>query len=83
MTKQGPSLRASIMIARVTAQQGAQARLGDLLFPEICRDVLSGLSAKVVREGQQELQMTVDGVVAKHLAKARQSLSQQAVENGA
>jgi gas vesicle protein GvpN len=71
LTKQGPSLRASIMIARVTAQQGAQARLGDSLFAEICRDVLSGLSAKVVREGHEELQLTVDEVVARQLAKVR------------
>jgi hypothetical protein len=71
LTKQGPSLRASIMIGRVTAQQGGQVRLGDPIFPEICRDVLAGLSAKVVRDGSQELHTIVDEIVTKHLKEAR------------
>jgi gas vesicle protein GvpN len=70
VTKQGPSLRASIMIGRVTVQQGAQVRLGDSIFPELCRDVLAGLSAKVVRDGRKGLQATVDEVVLKHLKEA-------------
>ncbi|MDD5309177.1 MAG: gas vesicle protein GvpN [Deltaproteobacteria bacterium] len=69
LTKQGPSLRASIMIARVAVQQGAQARLGDPIFPELCRDVLGGLSAKVVRDGSKGFQAMVDDVVVKHLAE--------------
>ena len=73
VTKQGPSLRASIMIARVTVQQGAQVRLGDSIFPELCRDVLGGLSAKVVRDGTKGLQATVDEVVNKHLKEARRA----------
>lgn len=71
LTKQGPSLRASIMIGRVTAQQGASVRLGDPIFPEICRDVLAGLSAKVVRDGSKELHTTVDEIVTRHLKEAR------------
>jgi gas vesicle protein GvpN len=71
LTKQGPSLRASIMIGRVTAQQGAQVRLGDSIFSEICQDVLAGLSAKVVRDGSKELHTTVDEIVTKHLKEAR------------
>ena len=67
VTKQGPSLRASIMIARVMAQQGAEARRGDPIFPDVCRDVLAGLAAKVVRDGSEDLQTIVDQVVNKHL----------------
>ena len=67
VAKQGPSLRASIMIARVAVQQGAHARLGDPIFLELCRDVLGGLSAKIVRDGNKGIQVTVDDVVMKHL----------------
>jgi nitric oxide reductase NorQ protein len=67
VAKQGPSLRACIMIGRVTGNQGAEARRGDPIFPEICRDVLAGLSPKVVRGGSEGLQATVEDVVRKHL----------------
>jgi nitric oxide reductase NorQ protein len=70
VTKQGPSLRACIMIARVTADQGAQAVSGDPIFPEVCRDVLVGLSAKVVHEGTDGLTFTVGDVVNRFLEKA-------------
>lgn len=73
VTKQGPSLRASIMIARITAQQGAEARRGDPVFPEVCHDVLAGLASKVVRDGVEDLPSIVDQVVKKHLAAGRRS----------
>ena len=56
-----------ITIARVAVQQGAHARLGDPIFLELCRDVLGGLSAKIVRDGTKGIQVTVDDVVMKHL----------------
>ena len=71
LAKQGPSLRASIMIARVTVQQGARARSGDAIFAEVCRDVLGSLTAKVVRDGSQGVQTTVDDIVAKHTKQHR------------
>jgi gas vesicle protein GvpN len=71
LTTQGPSLRACIMISRLTVQQGAQARRGDSTFLELCGDVLSGLSAKVVRNGKKGLHATVEDVIAKHLERAR------------
>ncbi|MBI5481155.1 MAG: gas vesicle protein GvpN [Deltaproteobacteria bacterium] len=70
VTKQGPSLRASIMIARVARQQGAHPRPGDPVFGDICRDVLGGLTAKVTRDGAKGLLATVDEVVAKRLKEA-------------
>ena len=70
MTKQGPSLRACIMIARVTNQQGAHPRVGDSVFADICRDVVSGLTAKVTRDGTKGLRTTVDDVAAKRLKEA-------------
>jgi nitric oxide reductase NorQ protein len=66
LAKQGPSLRASIMIARVTVQQGARARHGDAIFTDVCRDVLGSLAAKVVRDGQKGAHAIVDELIAKH-----------------
>ena len=71
MTKQGPSLRASIMIARVTTQQDAHAHHGDVVFPEICRDVLGGLTVKVVRGEDKDVQATVDEIVVRHTKAGR------------
>jgi gas vesicle protein GvpN len=67
VAKQGPSLRACIMIARVLSGEGARARRGDTIFPDVCRDVLTGLSAKIVRDGAEGLHPTVDQVIRKHL----------------
>jgi gas vesicle protein GvpN len=66
-TKQGPSLRACIMIARVTVQENAHAVQGDPVFGDVCRDVLGSLSAKVVRDGGDAsggVRTTVDDVMA-------------------
>lgn len=71
LTKQGPSLRASMMIARVTAQQGARARFGDAIFADICRDVLGSATAKVVRDGGKGVLSTVDDAVAKNTRDRR------------
>ncbi len=73
LAKQGPSLRASIMIARVTVQQGARARAGDSTFSDVCRDVLGSLTAKVVRDGSSGVQNIVDEVVAKHTRDHRRT----------
>jgi nitric oxide reductase NorQ protein len=78
LTKQGPSLRACIMIARVIVQQDAHARAGDSVFADVCRDVLGSLTARV------------DEIVAKHLREPRRPPKQDraiatraAVEDGA
>jgi len=81
--KQGPSLRASIMIARVTVQQGARARSGDTIFAEVCRDVLGSLTAKVVRDGSKGVQTTIDDVVAKHASERRRPVKSTGVSNPA
>ncbi len=78
MAKQGPSLRASVMIARIIVQQGARARSGDSVFSEVCRDVLCGLTAKVVRDGHKGLAEKVDELIARHIKATRRSTK----ENG-
>jgi nitric oxide reductase NorQ protein len=81
VAKQGPSLRASIMIARLAVQQGARPRRGDATFPELCRDILGGLSAKVVRDGGNGLRATIDDVVMKHLENPRRRSDRRAVSS--
>ena len=71
VTKQGPSLRACIMIARVIALQGAHACQGDSTFTDVCRDVLGSLAAKVTRDGRSGMQDSVDEIVARHLREPR------------
>lgn len=71
LTKHGPSLRASVMIACVTVQQGARARAGDSIFTDVCRDVLGSLMAKVVRDNNNGVQATVDDIITKHARELR------------
>ena len=69
LTKQGPSLRACIMIARVAVQEGAHAVSDDATFLDICQDVVGGINAKVVRDGCSGLQDALKKVVAKQKPK--------------
>lgn len=70
LTKQGPSLRACIMIARVTVQQGAHAHAGDSTFVDVCRDVLGSLTTKS-RDGRLSSHSVVDDIVLKHASEHR------------
>jgi nitric oxide reductase NorQ protein len=82
VAKQGPSLRACIMIARVLAAEGGRAHQDDSIFPDVCRDVLTGLSAKVVRAGGEGFHPAVDQVIRKHLKQVRRP-SREIAETGA
>ncbi len=46
-----PTVRASIMIAKVAACEGAAVRSDDPIFLETCRDVLRIDAIKIIREG--------------------------------
>ena len=63
LAKQGPSLRASIKIARMVVQLGARARASDSSFTDVCRDVLSAIAAKV---GDRSDPAAIDRIIAKH-----------------
>lgn len=69
--KQGPSLRACIMIARVTMEEGAHAIASDCTFTEVCRDVLGSLAARARRDGAAGPKPTVDDVIARHALDRR------------
>lgn len=71
LTKQGPSLRACIMIARVIALQSAHARVGDSIFTDVCRDVLGSLPVKAGRDGRPGMQDLVADIVDRHLREPR------------
>jgi len=62
--KQGPSLRACVMIARVTVQQGAH--VGDRTFADVCRDVLGSVTARASRAGAGVPALSIDDVLARH-----------------
>lgn len=63
LAKQGPSLRASIKIARVAVQLGARASAGDPTFTDVCRDVLSAMAAE---GGGRSDPIAIEGIIAKH-----------------
>lgn len=65
-TKHSPSLRASVMIARVAVQEGARAASFDTTFRDICLDVLGGLAPKVVHHGEDSVGEAVLEIVLKH-----------------
>jgi len=60
-----PTIRASIAIARVLANLGGHARMDDLIFMRICRDVLSTDTAKVTRGGQTLMPEVLEEVMEK------------------
>jgi nitric oxide reductase NorQ protein len=80
LSKQGPSLRACIMIARVTVQQEAKARAGDSTFTDICRDVLGPV--KAARDGTKDALTSLDDLIAKHGQAHRQLPKSNGVSAG-
>lgn len=83
LSKNGPSTRASIMIATVCAQQDARPLATDALFREICHDVLAGPCAKVLRDNQNEATRIVDELLAEHARGGRVAKRRQTVFNAA
>ncbi len=81
LVRHGPSLRACIMIARVTAQQ--KARPWEPAFHDICRDVLIGLSARVIRDGEADLRTRIDDLLAQHTHAPARKGTMVAVEKPA
>ncbi len=61
-----PTVRASIMIAKVAAQRGALVRSQDLIFRETCRDVLRIDAIKVLRDGVPAASTLLDETLERH-----------------
>jgi len=64
-----PTVRATITIARILANQHAHARLGDPVFHWVCRDVLNTDTAKVTRDGESLLPNRIEEAMAKVCAQ--------------
>jgi gas vesicle protein GvpN len=61
-----PTVRACIMIAKVTALRGATVSADDKVFLETCRDVLRIDSVKITREGVPAGATWLDEIIAQH-----------------
>lgn len=60
-----PTIRATIVIARILAHRQARARLEDPVFEWVCHDVLTTETAKVTRDGQSLMADKIDESMAK------------------
>jgi nitric oxide reductase NorQ protein len=75
-----PTVRACIMIAKVTALRGSTVACDDKVFVETCRDVLRIDGVKISREGVPAGATWLDEVIARH-CPARPTA--RAIRNGA
>ncbi|WP_250847003.1 gas vesicle protein GvpN [Aquisphaera insulae] len=66
-----PTVRASIMIARVASLRGASIRSEDPIFRETCRDVLRIDAIKVTREGTPAASTWLDEILDRNCATAK------------
>ena len=60
-----PTIRATIVIARILAHRRARARLSDPVFQWVCHDVLSTETAKVTSQGQSVMPDRIDESMAR------------------
>jgi hypothetical protein len=60
-----PTIRATIVIARILANRRARARLDDPVFQWVCHDVLKTETAKVTRDGQSLMPDKIDESMAR------------------
>lgn len=61
-----PTVRACIMIARITAMRGASVSCEDRVFAETCRDVLRVDAVKITHEGNPVGDAWLEDIIAKH-----------------
>ena len=61
-----PTVRACIMIGRITAMRGATISCDDRVFAETCRDVLRVDAVKITHEGNPVGEAWLEDILAKH-----------------
>jgi hypothetical protein len=79
-----PTIRATIVIAKILVHRGARARLDDPVFQWVCRDVLATETAKVTRDGESLMPHKIDEAMARVCGaafKPRRSSLRPASEN--
>jgi hypothetical protein len=60
-----PTIRATIVIAKILVYRRARARLDDPVFQWVCHDVLSTETAKVTRDGESLMPHKIDEAIAR------------------
>jgi len=60
-----PTIRATIVIAKILVHRGARARLDDPVFQWVCRDVLATETAKVTCDGESLMPHKIDEAMAR------------------
>jgi gas vesicle protein GvpN len=60
-----PTIRATIVIAKILVHRRAHARLDDPVFQWVCRDVLATETAKVTRDGESLMPHKIDEAIAR------------------
>jgi len=73
-----PTIRASIVIARILAHHSSHARLNDTIFRKVCRDVLNTDTAKVTRGGESLMPLKVDEAITTICGRQRGSTPSRA-----
>ncbi len=61
-----PTIRACIMIGKITAMRGAEVTVDDKVFAETCRDVLRVDAVKISHEGSPVGEAWLQDILAKH-----------------
>ncbi len=61
-----PTIRACIMIGKITAMRGAEVSVDDRVFAETCRDVLRVDSVKISHEGAPVGEAWLQDILARH-----------------
>jgi nitric oxide reductase NorQ protein len=61
-----PTVRACIMIGRITAMRNASVAADDRIFRETCRDVLRVEAIKITRDGDRAGDAWLDDLLSKH-----------------
>jgi len=72
-----PTVRACIMIAKVTTLRGASVRRDDPVFHETCRDVLRVDAIKISRDGDRVGIARLDEILARHCPPRDLSLGER------
>jgi hypothetical protein len=60
-----PTIRATIVIAKILVHRRAHARLDDPVFQWVCRDVLATETAKVTRDGNSLMPHKIEEAIAR------------------
>jgi nitric oxide reductase NorQ protein len=76
-----PTVRASIMIAKVAVLRGAEVRSSDMVFRETCRDVMRIDGIKITREGSPAASVWLDEILERFCPSGRSASKRKPVSS--